>query len=207
VAGTVAIVAAFGQRLLPERNARVIPPDLSEHARTLVEEYLLEDGVFWLRVRSGSPYIGQPASSLHLPDRPELALVSVLAGDTGGPVDRDIHAGDMVIVRGDAESVGAVAAEQRLAFRSEPSIESVAGTVMNRGFGLAEVVIPPRSALIGETMYPGMAATEGDLVVLAVRRGAADTGPGGTALAVGDTLLLQGSWEALDLSVPVFWRF
>ena len=52
--GTIAIVVVFGQRLLPERSGRTIPPDLSEHARTLVEQYRLDDGMFQLRVRSRS---------------------------------------------------------------------------------------------------------------------------------------------------------
>jgi di/tricarboxylate transporter len=63
---------------------------------------------------------------------------------------------------------------------------------------LAEVVIPPRSGLIGETAYPSMTTSSGDLVILAVRRNGEDQGPSATRLAVGDTLLLQGSWDALD---------
>ena len=58
--GTIAIVVLFGQRLLPERSGRTIPPDLSKHARTLVEQYRLDDGMFHLRVRSRSPYVGSP---------------------------------------------------------------------------------------------------------------------------------------------------
>ncbi len=42
VAGTIAIVVLFGERLLPHRNGEAIPPDLSRHARTLAREYRLE---------------------------------------------------------------------------------------------------------------------------------------------------------------------
>jgi hypothetical protein len=35
--GTIVIVIAFGHRLLPDRSARALPADLSQHARTLVE--------------------------------------------------------------------------------------------------------------------------------------------------------------------------
>ncbi|HEV2903394.1 MAG TPA: SLC13 family permease, partial [Gaiellaceae bacterium] len=60
-----------------------------------------------------------------------------------------------------------------------------------------EVVIPPRSEVVGDTVFPGMATERGDLVVLAVHRRGEDVEEE-TALQVGDTLLLQGSWEALD---------
>jgi hypothetical protein len=66
LAGTLAVVVLFGRRLLPERTARVLPPDLSRHAHTLAEEYLLEDGLFRLRVRPGSPYVGRGRAALDL---------------------------------------------------------------------------------------------------------------------------------------------
>jgi di/tricarboxylate transporter len=69
---------------------------------------------------------------------------------------------------------------------------------VNRTTGLAEVVIPPRSGLVGEAAFPGMVTDSGDLVVLAIQRKGEDVGPRETTLAVGDTLLLQGSWAALD---------
>ncbi|MBE2315931.1 SLC13/DASS family transporter [Solirubrobacter sp. CPCC 204708] len=68
--------------------------------------------------------------------------------------------------------------------------------LLNRRSGVAEVVIPPRSALAGDRVFPGMVTPSGDLVVLAVQRRGEDVGP--TALSEGDTLLLQGSWDALD---------
>ena len=68
---------------------------------------------------------------------------------------------------------------------------------LTRGTGVAEVVIPPRSELIGETVFPYQVTDSGDLVVLAVQRKGEDL-PGDTVLAVGDTLLLEGTWGALD---------
>ena len=70
------------------------------------------------------------------------------------------------------------------------------GTLMNRRKGVAEVLIPPRSELIGDRVFAGMITPSGDLAVLAVRRGGDEIGA--TELEEGDTLLLQGSWDALD---------
>jgi di/tricarboxylate transporter len=68
--------------------------------------------------------------------------------------------------------------------------------LLTRTSGVAEVVIPPRSELVGQVVFPGMVTESGDLVVLAVQRKEEDL-PGETELAVGDTLLLQGTWGAL----------
>jgi di/tricarboxylate transporter len=114
--GTIAIVVLGGERLLPRRKARTITRDFGNLARTLVDQYALDDD----------------------PD----ALVS-------------------------------------------------------RSSGLAEVIIPPRSALIGETVFPGEVTESGDLVILRVQRQGVDL-PGETTLAPGDTLLMQGDWGALE---------
>jgi di/tricarboxylate transporter len=197
--GTMAIIVLLGPRLLPNRSGKTIPADLSKHARTLVEHYSLDDGVFQLRVRPTSPYAGAPAGAIDLAAYPGLSLKAIQAGDTGGPLARAILAeDDVLIVRGDAATVGTLATDRHLSFRSEDSVDDVAATLFNRRSGLAEIVIPPRSALIGQTVFPGMVTPSGDLVVLAVRRNDQDQGPNETALAAGDSLLLQGTWRALD---------
>jgi len=71
-----------------------------------------------------------------------------------------------------------------------------ADELLTRTSGVAEVVIPPRSELVGQVAYRGMVTESGDLVVLAVQRKDQDL-PGESVLAVGDTLLLRGSWGSL----------
>jgi di/tricarboxylate transporter len=199
VAGTIAFVVLFGQKLLPTRSGRSLPPDLSQHARTLVEQYRLDDGMFQLRIRASSPYVGAPAERVELGAYDGLTLVSVQAADGSGRVRRPALAeGDLLVVRGDADAAGALASDKHLAFRTADAPDDVTGTLFNRSSGLAEVIVPPRSALIGQSVFPGMVTPSGDLVVLAVQRKGQDTGPEETNLAAGDTLLLQGTWEALD---------
>jgi di/tricarboxylate transporter len=74
----------------------------------------------------------------------------------------------------------------------------MADRVLTRRSGVAEVVILPRSEFVGDRVFPGMVTESGDLVVLAVQRNGEDVGPEDTTLAIGDTLLLQGTWDALD---------
>ena len=119
VVGTLALVLVLAPRLLPERRPRALPPDLSRHPRTLMDQYA---------------------------------------------VDRDT-----------------------LAHHEVPE------SLFSRDSGVAEVVVPPRSPLVGERMFPGMVTPSGDLVVLAVQRQGEDVAPGEHALAPGDVLLLEGT--------------
>jgi len=73
---------------------------------------------------------------------------------------------------------------------------SLDATLIDRERGVSELVVAPRSAFVGETVFTGMATDSGDLVILAIQRSGEDLTR--TVLAAGDVLLLQGSWEALD---------
>jgi di/tricarboxylate transporter len=199
LAGTIAIIVLFGQRLLPDRNGRTIPSDLSRHARTLVEQYSLDDALFQLRVRDSSPFVGMAQSAIGLAEYPGVSIVAVRGKDAAGPLQRaTLAAGDTLVVRGEAAVVASLAANQHLAFRSEEAEGGVTDALFNRTFGLAEVMIPPRSEFVGQAVFPGMVTPSGDLVILAVQRRGEDLGPSETILAPGDTLLLQGTWKALD---------
>jgi di/tricarboxylate transporter len=106
---------------------------------------------------------------------------------------------DVLLVLGDAETVARLATERNLAVWEHIDDDgAVVETLFNRSSGLAEVVIPVRSKLIGRTVFTGMVARDGDLMVLGVQRGGEDLGPQPIALAAGDHLLLQGTWQALD---------
>jgi len=209
LAGSIAIMVLFGRRLLPERNGATMPADFSRHAKTLVEQYGLASGVFQLRVRPSSPLIGLSRSSPELGDSLGLELMAVQEGDSGQPIRRaDIREGDVLLLRGDAERAAALAAEMHLAFRDDRATGEGEDALFNTRSGLAEVIIPPRSTLIGQSAFSGMVTESGDLIILAVRRGDEQIAPlSGThenssvVLRAGDSLLLQGTWKALDVNL------
>ena len=196
-----AVIMVLTQRfLLPHRNGDSLPPDFSAHAQNLVEHYRIEDGLQRLRVRGTSAYVGKARDAVDLKTYAGLSLVAVQEGDSGKPLQRaQIAEGDYLLVRGDAQAVGRLAAEQHLALRTdEGAAGAVTETLFNKGSGLAEVIIPPRSKLAGQTAFVGMSARGGELMVLGIQRGGQDLPPGPVTLGVGDHLLLQGTWAALD---------
>jgi di/tricarboxylate transporter len=200
VVGCIAIAVLFGERLLPSRTGRSLPPDLSRHARTLVEQYRLTSDVHELRVREGSPLVGADRRGLETrATAAGLTLVTAKAADGRARRDGTVAQDDLLIVRGAPEAVAEAAGALGLALRDDdaasgPSIED---RLFNRESGLAEVLIPPRSPLIGERFFPGMVTPSGDLIVLSVQRAGEDLPPD-APLAAGDSLLLQGTWSALD---------
>lgn len=202
VLGGIAIVYLLGPKLLPYTQGPSLPGDFSSHARTLTEQYRLKGRYFQLKLRDGSALIGQAASAIDVSAYPDLTIARVKS-DAGEALiaDLPLAAGQSLIVSGAPDVVASFADAGNLAVlgsgdRSEDG--SLEAALFNRASGLAEVVIPPRSRLVGQPVFPGMTAASGDLVVLAIERSGEALAPGSHRLAAGDTLLLQGSWQALE---------
>jgi di/tricarboxylate transporter len=198
--GTIAICVLLGPRVLPTRESKTAPANLSRHAATLVEHYAYENDLYRLRIRERSPLVGTSREAIDIGGYPDVIVVAVQR-DVIALEAHDVMAmNDVVVLRGSAESVNAVLVEQHLAMRYQPKSGDPAETLVGPELGVAEVVIPPRSALIGLRVFPGMRRPD-DRLILAVHRMGDDRGDRETTLQVGDTLLVQGTWAALDRTV------
>lgn len=207
LAGGIVIMLLFGKRLLPEANGPSLPADFSRHASTLSEQYRLSGQFFRLKLREGSPLIGSAACHLDLAEFPGVRIIR-LKDAQGAPITdmMPLLPGQSVIVSGPTDAVAALAGAKGLALVGASQTDgiemddpaTIADAFFNRASGLAEVVIPPRSRLVGTQAFPGMTAGDGDLVVLALHRGGQSLPPGPQALSAGDTMLVQGTWKALD---------
>ena len=103
----------------------------------------------------------------------------------------------MLVLRGPRSAIHRLAEVQALAPSAGPRAPNGPGSLISGEVGVAELMIPPRSEAIGMPVFPGMVASNGDLVILAIQRQGEDLGPLETTLAAGDTLLVQGTWDAL----------
>jgi di/tricarboxylate transporter len=194
--GTLGILLLLGPRVLPQRSGEGLPPDLSQHARTLVEQYRLDE-VFHLRVRRGSTLVGDTRSSILGAQREGVRVITVFDEIAGRPsTEGSVAAKDRITV------LGGIAEVERYAEAVGAEVEGVRGAtevsmaLLNRNEGVIEALIPPRSRFIGVEISPG-SVIAGSLVVLAVQREGSDEA-GQVTLETGDVLLLEGPWAALD---------
>ncbi|MFI5694586.1 SLC13 family permease [Kribbella sp. NPDC051586] len=192
VIGTIAIAVLLGPKLLPATRPAHPAADLAVHARTLDVHYALRDGFYRLQVREYSPSLGQSVRDIDLTPYPGVSIVGVQDGHGHNRTDAAIDVGDVLVVTGPSEQVSVLTADLRLAVSMAPVDD-----LLTRDSGVVEAVIPPRSALVGETVFPGMHRGH-DLVIIAVQRMGKDRGNRHTQLAEGDALLVHGPWETLD---------
>ncbi|UJR85513.1 SLC13 family permease [Sandaracinus amylolyticus] len=197
LASAVLVVVLLGPKLLPARRPPDHARDLGQHARTLIEQYGLEGGLYRLRLRPRSPFVGVRRGEIDLSEHGGVSLVGVQSGKlVDPPLDHVLAAGDVLVVRGPADAIS------RLVLRASLSVAAVHRTgedgdaLFSRELGVVEVVIPPRSPLEGLKVLPGALTPDG-LLVLAVQRQGRDRGAQATMLTVGDAVLVEGTWEAL----------
>jgi di/tricarboxylate transporter len=192
VLGTIAISVLLGPKLLPSARPTHQATDFAVHARTLDVHYALRDGFYRLQVRDLSPFLGQSVRELDLTPYPGVEIVGVQDGKGHNRTDAAIDAGDVLVVTGPSEKVSDLVVDNLLAVSMTPVDD-----LLTRDSGVVEAVIPPRSALVGETVFPGMHRGH-DLVIIAVQRMGKDRGNRHTQLAEGDALLVHGPWETLE---------
>ncbi|WP_054685932.1 SLC13 family permease [Microbacterium sp. No. 7] len=90
--------------------------------------------------------------------------------------------------------------------REDYHVDVATSSLFTASDGVAEVLIAPRSSLIGRRVSPGMTTRVENLVILAVRRGEelgsavreAEESTEPMTLRAGDAVLVQGPWEALN---------
>lgn len=198
VAATILVTIWLGDRLLPDRVSTMLPPDLSAHASVLVHQYAL-DNVFYLRVEKASPLVGASRSDWDLSGYSGARVVTLVEAASGRPVsDGVLAAGDRLTVVGDPEMVQRYAADHQLRVEAVRESDEVVRSLLTRETGVVEVVVPPRSRFVGEKARPGQVPSDAGFVILAIQRQGADHGPGEVTLQVGDVLLLEGPWDALE---------
>lgn len=192
---TMAVTVLLGDRLLPERTPSSLPADFSGHVDTLVEHYRLDVGFFRLAVPGRSPLVGTRLRDVPVP--PDVTLVG--AQDvTGRPCDDDrpVAAGDVLVVSGPSEGITAFAGDTELTIARTPLTRRTREALLDAQRGLAEVVVPPRSTLIGAAVFPGMVRS--GATVLSINRRGRDVGARPVALAEGDALLVHGTWDRIE---------
>ena len=201
--GTVLVVALAGRRLLPERKSANLAEDFGQHARTLTEQYAVSGSARLYRLRDGSPLLGKSREAL---SDPGVSLIAVSGVAPDKADSRTFTTGDVLVLRGNAQSLAAFAEANRLDLLPDAD-GSVADMLFNSQSGLAEVVVKPRSKLVGTQMSPGTLTESGQFVVVAIQRNGQEVGGAGmgeearsigVTLQPGDHLLLQGTWRALD---------
>ena len=189
LAGIVYLVVV-APRLLPDRTE----PGAADEA--VLPEYLTE-----VEVKAGSPLAGRSVADSRLGRDFDLTLLRVVRGAGRGaelvrPSPQDVlFEGDRLLVEGRLETLVALETSRGLAIVTS----GAEGALAAPGEKLIEVVVLPRSNLLGRTLREVDFRNRYDASVLAINRHSERLVAqlGDLPIGVGDVLLVQGDPPAL----------
>lgn len=196
--GTIAVVLLFGDRLLPDRTPKALTRDLGSLPQDLKSHYIAAEEVMRFNVPVQSELFGNEAQSIRSDTPGRLTILSI-KDKVGRLLNQDlIEVGSKITLRGTRDEILRFAKENHLGDPVSGGEGAPEHGLVSRRFGIAEVVISPRSDYVGDSVFPGMITESGELVVVAVNRHGVDLGTDEVTLQPGDSMLLQGTWDALD---------
>ncbi len=216
LASGIIYMAVAGRRMLPERAA-VRELARVETPKEMVRRYALPENLFWLRVRDSSPLVGKTVAESDFGRRFNVNIIDLKRKAEGRAiarvgeaklvwqdektremkptVDTIFYANDLVLAQGAPDDIAHLAASWNLGVQlAQPEDDK---SLMNQEVGLAEVLLPPDSSLIGSTLVDLQFGSAHRLTVLGIRRPGSEEALNlkTTSLRFGDILLVQGPWQ------------
>lgn len=203
LAAGIAYFVIFGRLVLPSRGTDLI--QATDPSQYYGETYGFSDfTVREVRVPTDSPLVGTSVDDMERHWHVRVAAVEkgdgVRLGSAGVDRSLGIEAGTFLGLLGGQEQFDAFVAETRV--EAKPEAEVFAEALSPAKAGIAEIVIPPGSSLIGKSARDVWMRKVYGLSVLAIRRGD-DTltfdkgGVRDMPFKPGDTLVVHTTWMDL----------
>ncbi len=204
----------IGRHLLPANPQKARPS--AETPRELMARYRIPASLYRLRINPDSPLAGQSIQSSEFRQRTGVTILEVnrrrrysrlglirylqesflpsCKSYTASP-DFILQAGDSLLVQGKEEERDRIGEEWHLT--PEPAAPKGQDNPVSDEIGIAELILRPRSRLIGKTLVETQFASRYRVTVLDVHRPNTrdDPDPQKAQLRLGDTLLVQGLWR------------
>lgn len=201
----IGTIVLLGPLLLPRQSDE---NDRSVQRLTLadlVNHYQIAGRAHLFRIEPGCPLVGQTLGQARLRSRFGITVIGFIRQLGGRPsiapalLHTEYRAGDVIFLMGaEEEAAGFTATVSGL---SRVPIEQRHRGIAARELGLAEVLLTPRSELVGRSIREARFREDHGLSVLGILRHGKPLREEllDTRLEFGDSLLVGGGWRQIDL--------
>lgn len=195
----IAYMVMWGGKLLPQDNGTK-ELDTRWSLWKLIDTYELTDQFHYLGIETISPLTNQTIEQAQVHTRFGVTIVGLERQAKVMPVapQTKVQQGDRIFVVGPGERVKEFSVSENL---SPLKMSEKQKKLVPRELGLVEVLLTPRSKLIGSTLTEIHFREHYRLSVLGILRLGTplQDDPTDVPLAFGDSLLMAGDWRQIDL--------
>lgn len=204
---SITYLLTLGRRWLPSAG-KIRATPRRKRLVEMAKEFEIDQSLFRLQVQEGSALIGKTVSEAAMRREYQVTVLALLRQNrlmsSLQPVLKETHMqeGDELIVMVEPQ---VLARHQAMMGVRDKGFPHGLQRRFRQNFGVAEVLVPPASPLVGKTLLELNLRQRQRINVLSIRRG---DGPmaldfASTCLEVGDILLIAAAWEDIErLSGP-----
>ncbi|PQO43173.1 SLC13 family permease [Blastopirellula marina] len=175
-----------------------VGPNLSQW----IEEYQLAGREHRVQIAAGSPLVGKNLEQVRQEDGSGAKIIAIERSRVLiQPTNKtELAAGDVLLIDLRVDEATVKGLHDQYALEPLP-LTGGYFTSRSQDIGMAEVLLPASSTLIGKSLIETNFSDEFDLRVIGLRRGttAIQSGLENEDLQIGDTLLVIGPWRAIQM--------
>ena len=199
-----------GHKLLPKNLTNNKPVDIDSTIHNWIEAYKIEDDYYRLRIRSLSPLIGTTFSDWDFERKYNVKVIRLkrrhpnrLKGtrpfiEFPTPTD-DMRYHDIITVKGETEAINRLMITFRLGLLPlEPIADELKHNLINQEVGMTEVLVTPKSFLVGRTIQLGNYFKRFGVQLLGASRNNKPYLEKEIVVRAGDGFIIRGTWEDIN---------
>jgi len=200
----------FADKLLPKNKTNNKPVDVDSTLHKWIEAYKVDDDYYRLRVRNLSPLIGTKIEDWDFERKYNVSIIrlkrrhpNVIKGvkqflEFPGPRTVFMYH-DIITVKGKTEDINKLMIKFRLGLLPlEPIEDELKHNLINQEVGMAEVIVTPKSILVGRKIKRGNFFKRFGIQLMAANRNGKPLLDKIITIKAGDAFLLRGTWNNIE---------
>jgi di/tricarboxylate transporter len=200
----------FGHKMLPSHKTKNRPINIESEMYKWIEAYKVDDNYFRLRVRSPSILIGTKIKNWDFEGNYNISIIrlkrrfpSLLQLKTPAFIEfpddeTEFQYHDIITVKGDSEAINKLMITFRLGLQPLEQInEELKTNLINQEVGMSEVIVTPKSILVGRKIHLGDYLKKYNIQLLAASRNNKPLQDNNIKIQAGDAFLIRGTWNSI----------
>ncbi len=200
----------IGFRLLPSNKTNNRPVNIDTTMHKWIESYKVHNDYYRLRIRSLSPLINTTIDDWKLDQEFNVTIIRLrrrhpnrLKGTLPfiefPTSDTEMRYHDIITVKGETEAINKLMIKLRLGLLPlEPIKDELRHNLINQEVGMTEVLVTPKSYLVGRKITLGTYFKRFNVQVLAASRNNKPFTDKYITVKAGDAFLIRGAWEDIE---------
>ena len=199
-----------GYKLLPKNQTNNKPVDIDSTLHNWIESYKIHNGYYRLRIRSLSPLINTSINDWNLEKEYNVIIIRLrrrhpnrLKGtqpfiEFPAP-ETEMRYHDIITVKGETEAINKLMIKFRLGLLPlEPINDELRHNLINQEVGMTEVLVTPKSFLVGRKIRLGNYFKRFGIQLLAASRNNKPYLEKEIVVKAGDGFIIRGTWEDIE---------